>query len=90
MGEHEQLLTFTQNSMFLVLWLPRYVIAAAVIIGLLIGLFQALTQIQDQTFSFAFKLIGVIIAMAMTASGAGIELLNFMNEIFDYIPGIRQ
>jgi len=89
MSEHEQLLSFTQQSMLLVLMLPLPVLSAAVIVGLLIGLFQALTQIQDQTFSFAFKLIAVIVAMALTASAASNQLLNFMNTIFDYIPRLN-
>lgn len=86
MDQHEQVLTFTQTALKLVLWLPMPVIAVAVIVGLLIGLFQALTQINDQTFSFAFKLIGVIVVLVITASYASTQLLNLMNEIFDFIP----
>ncbi len=89
MGLTEEVLTFTQNSLMLVLLLPMPVIGVAVIIGLLVGLFQALTQINDQTFSFAFKLVGVIVVMVITASKASSELLNLMTDIFDFIPLMR-
>lgn len=83
---NEEVLTFTQNSLMLVLLLPMPVIGVAVLIGLLVGLFQALTQINDQTFSFAFKLVGVIVVLVITASKASSELLNLMTDIFDVIP----
>lgn len=86
MGLNEEVLTFTQNSLMLVLLLPMPVIGVAVLIGLLVGLFQALTQINDQTFSFAFKLVGVIVVLVITASKASSELLNLMTDIFDFIP----
>jgi type III secretion protein S len=51
----------------------------------LFSLFHALTQIQEQTLSFAVKLIAVAITLFLTASWMGGELRNYGIEIFESI-----
>ena len=69
--------------LMLMLSLPVLVVAAA--IGLLVGLFQGLTQIQDQTLSFAFRLMGSIAALILTARWMGSNMALFTLEIYDLI-----
>lgn len=57
------ILTLTAHSLWLVLILSMPPIIAASVVGLLISLIQALTQIQEQTLPFAFKLVAVIISI---------------------------
>ncbi|WP_067584951.1 type III secretion system export apparatus subunit SctS [Endozoicomonas ascidiicola] len=72
-----QILTFTAQSLWLTLILSMPPIIAATAIGLIISLIQALTQIQEQTLPFAFKLIAVVISIFLTSRWMGIELYNF-------------
>lgn len=88
MGETE-LVHYAYQSMMLVLMLSMPVLLTATAIGVLVGLFQALTQIQDQTLPFGLKLIGVIVIMAMTARWVGIELHRFTVNMFDTIPTLH-
>ncbi|HBR98761.1 MAG TPA: EscS/YscS/HrcS family type III secretion system export apparatus protein [Gammaproteobacteria bacterium] len=85
MGETE-LIHFSYQAMMLVLMLSMPVLITATVIGILVGLFQALTQIQDQTLPFGLKLIGVIVIMALTARWVGIELHRFTINLFETIP----
>ncbi|WDE08640.1 type III secretion system export apparatus subunit SctS [Thalassomonas viridans] len=62
-------------GLVLLLSLPPILMAAGV--GILISLFQALTQIQEQTLSFCFKLIAVSFTLVVTARWMGIELYNY-------------
>ena len=71
------ILTLTAQALWLVLLLSMPPIIAAAAIGLLISLIQALTQIQEQTLPFAFKLIAVIISIFLTARWIGIEIYNY-------------
>ncbi len=71
------ILTLAAQALWLVLLLSMPPIIAAAAIGLLISLIQALTQIQEQTLPFAFKLIAVIISIFLTARWIGIEIYNF-------------
>lgn len=71
----------------LVLSLPPIVVAAAV--GVLIGLVQALTQIQEQTISFAFKLASIILVIFMTMGWLGSELIGYAADSFARIERVR-
>ena len=63
-------------------------IAVAAIVGTLFSLLQALTQIQEQTLSFAIKLIAVGLTLFLTASWLGGELMNYTLAIFDNLPRV--
>ena len=73
---------FTQ-ALYLVLWLSLPPIAVGALVGTLFSLFQALTQIQEQTLSFGIKLIAVTATLLLTARWVGGEMFNFGAQIFD-------
>ena len=85
----EQFIYFTSQSMLLVLYLSLPVVVATTVIGLLAGLFQALTQIQDQSLAFGLKLVAVVIVLLMTGGWVGQELLNYMDQLYRIIPKIH-
>ena len=72
--------------MVLMLSLPAIVIAATV--GTIFAVFQALTQIQEQTLSFAVKLIATLAALVLTLRWTGIEILQYTRMLFEMIPMI--
>ncbi len=59
----------------LILSLPVIVIAS--IVGLLFSVFQALTQIQDQTLSFAIKLVFIIMVIYFTVDWTAVKIYRF-------------
>ena len=81
-------LTLAAHALMLVLMLSMPPIIAAAGVGLLVSLLQALTQIQEQTLPFAFKLIAVIISIFATARWLGIEIYNFSIRLYEMIPEI--
>lgn len=78
------------QALYLTLMLSMPAIAVASIVGTLFSLFQALTQIQEQTLSFAIKLIAVGVTLYLTAGWMGGELLNYAINIFDNFPRLVQ
>lgn len=68
---------------WLVLMLSLPAIAVASATGLIISLFQAVTQLQEQTLSFGIKLVSVIATITMMSSWLGGELSRFAGSIFD-------
>ena len=68
MGEHD-ILNMTSHALMLTLILSMPPIIAAAGIGLLVSLVQALTQIQEQTLPFAFKLVAVVISIFLQHAG---------------------
>ncbi|KRC70292.1 Flagellar biosynthetic protein FliQ [compost metagenome] len=77
------LVSYMTQALYLVLWLSLPPIAVAAIVGTLFSLFQALTQIQEQTLSFAVKLIAVFATIMLTARWLSTELYNFTISVFD-------
>jgi type III secretion protein S len=82
----ENLVSYLTQALYLVLWLSLPPIVVASVVGTLFSLFQALTQIQEQTLSFAIKLIAVMATLALTARWMGGELFNYTLVLFELIP----
>ena len=72
-----------RQSMFLVLMLSLPPIFVASIVGLLFSLFQAITQLQEQTLSFGIKLIAVSITLFLSAGWMTGQLIQLSQTIFD-------
>ncbi len=76
------------KALYLTLWLSLPPIIVASVVGTLFSLFQALTQVQEQTLSFAVKLIAVMATLALTAGWVGAELFNYTVAVLDALPGL--
>ncbi|WP_175743440.1 EscS/YscS/HrcS family type III secretion system export apparatus protein [Burkholderia ambifaria] len=75
-------LVFAGNkALYLVLVLSAWPIIVATAIGLLIGLFQTVTQLQEQTLPFGIKLFGVSLCLFLLSGWYGETLLNFGREV---------
>ena len=68
--------------MIIVLKLSLIPIVVATVIGLIVSLLQALTQIQEQTLGFAVKLVAITVTIMACASWMGGELMLYTQEIF--------
>jgi flagellar biosynthetic protein FliQ len=64
------------------------ILLTALLVGFAISLFQAATQIQEQTLSFVPKLIAVAIAMVVTGNWVLSELVSFTHQLFDALPSL--
>jgi type III secretion protein S len=85
-----QIIHFTAQAMELVLYLSLPAILSATLVGLIVGLFQALTSIQEQTLPHGFKLVAIMLALAATVQWLGPELFLFTQNAFDQIPLVQQ
>ena len=83
-----EVIQLTAQALLLTLILSMPPIIAASAVGLIISLIQALTQIQEQTLPFAFKLIAVIISIFATARWLGIEIYHYSLAIMTKIGTI--
>lgn len=64
-------------------------LGAALAIGLIIGIVQAATSIQEMTLSFVPKIVIVIFAIGFLANFLLVSLTDYFNFIFDTISGIN-
>ena len=84
----ETVVHFMSQALFLVLVVSMPPIAIATFVGLAISLFQALTQIQEQTLGFAIKLVAVILSLIFLGGWLGKELLSFTVDIFSQFQSL--
>ena len=78
-------INYAERAMVLVLVLSMPPIVVAALVGTLVSLLQALTQIQEQTLGFAVKLVAVLITILATANWLGQELYDYALFIFSEI-----
>ncbi len=62
------------------------VLGAALTIGLVIGLLQAITSIQEQTLSFVPKLLGIVVTLVVAGPWMMRLLLEYTGEIILSMP----
>lgn len=77
-------LSYQALLMILILSGPPILISMA--LGLFVAIFQAATQIQEQTLSFTVKLIAVIVTLLLLGGWLGGQILQFANTIFQNFP----
>ena len=76
----------TYQALLLILILSGPPIIISMILGLMVAIFQAATQIQEQTLSFTVKLFAVILTLMLLGGWLGAQLLQFANAIFKNFP----
>jgi flagellar biosynthetic protein FliQ len=83
-----QLTFITQEALYLVLICSAPPIVMALVVGFVISVFQATTQIQEQTLSFAPKIIMVFGTLALAGAWIGSQLMRFTFHVFDRFPAM--
>ena len=81
-----ELLNYAQQCLILILRLSLVPIIVATVIGIIVSLLQALTQIQEQTLGFAVKLIAISLTIMFSASWMGAQMLLYTQDIFVRVP----
>ena len=61
-------------------------LAAGLVIGVIISIFQAITQIQEQTLVLVPKMVGVVLVVLLVLPWMLQLLLNFTAQLFLHIP----
>ncbi len=81
-----QLTFITQEALYLTLIISAPPILMSLLVGFLISVFQATTQIQEQTLTFAPKVVVVFGVLALAGAWIGSQLLRFTFHLFDRFP----
>lgn len=74
------------QTMLLAAKVAAPMLLTALLVGFLISLFQAATQIQEPTLSFVPKMIAVSVALLVTGNWVLSELVSFTHDLFGMLP----
>ncbi len=85
-----QVTSLIQSALETLMWIVLPMLATAVIIGVIVSLIQTLTSIQDQTFSFAPRVVAVFVVFLVTFPWLLRILVTFTDHILsDFTPFIK-
>ncbi|MCH8237735.1 MAG: flagellar biosynthesis protein FliQ [Proteobacteria bacterium] len=77
-----------RNGLWVVLKLSGPIMMAGLLIGLIIALFQALTQIQEMTLTFVPKIIVIFASLIVFLPFMMTTLIEFSQELFDLMSSV--
>jgi flagellar biosynthetic protein FliQ len=80
------LLDLARQTILLILMLAAPMLGAALVIGLVISIFQAVTQIQEATLAFVPKILGVFLALALFGTWMLNTMLVFTANLLTSLP----
>ena len=84
----ESVMTLGRTAMEVCLMVAAPMLLVALIIGLVVSIFQAATQINEATLSFIPKLVGIFVALIVAGPWMLSVMLDYMRQVFTGIPGL--
>jgi flagellar biosynthetic protein FliQ len=83
----ETVVTVGRHALEMTLMLAAPLLLTALAVGLLVGIFQAATQINEMTLSFIPKLVAMVVALVIAGPWMITYFVDYMRRLFESIPG---
>lgn len=84
----ESVMSMGRNAVEVLLMISAPMLLSALVIGLVVSIFQAATQINETTLSFIPKLVGIFVALVIAGPWMLTVMLNYMHQLLFNIPSI--
>ncbi len=75
-----------REAVYLIVLMVSVLIVPSLIVGLVVSIFQAATQINEQTLSFFPRLVVTFITMIIFGGWLAVELIEFTEKLITDIP----
>ena len=82
-----EIFEIVRDSIFTLLKVVSPIICIALVVGLVVGIFQALTQIQEMTLAFVPKILCVFLALVMLFPFMYNQMQTLTDSLFSKIAG---
>jgi flagellar biosynthesis protein FliQ len=83
----QEVIDIGREAIWNMLIISSPILVAGMFVGLLIGLLQALTQIQEQTVAFVPKLVAMVLILSLTLPWLINRMMQYSSELIAGIPG---
>ncbi len=84
------LVSLMRGAVYQVLLMTAPVLGAALIVGLIVAIFQATTSIQEQTLTFLPKLVVILLMLALLGGWMFANLRGYTENLFSIIPDLAK
>ncbi len=82
----QAVLTFAQEALLLLLTISLPVLLTVMVVGLVVSIFQAVTQINESTLSFVPKMVAAVVVFAVAGPWMISTIVDFIRRTFENIP----
>lgn len=82
----QSVITLGQQAMYVMLMLAAPMLLSALIVGLIVSILQAATQINEMTLSFIPKLLALITVLVVAGPWMVTFYVDFVRRLFEAIP----
>ena len=82
----QAVLTFAQEALLLLLTVSLPVLLTVMVVGLVVSIFQAVTQINESTLSFLPKMVAAVVVFAVAGPWMISTIVDFIRRTFENIP----
>ena len=83
----QQVFSTGQQALTLMLMVSAPLLVVVLVVGLLVSIFQAATQINEATLSFVPKIVGAVIVLAVAGPWMLSTLVDYLRGVLTGIPG---
>lgn len=84
----DMVLQIGEDALLLIVYLAAPLLLSALFVGLMVGVLQAVTQIQEQTLSFIPKLMALVVALVLMGPWLLQLWVTFTQDLFMQIPSL--
>ena len=81
-----EVLTLGQEALWVAVLVAATLLGTALLVGVVVGIVQAATSIQEMTLSFIPKLLVIVLALLAFGGWQITVMTRFIERIFEYIP----
>jgi flagellar biosynthetic protein FliQ len=81
----EFVIKVAEQAVYTILLVTAPLLGIGLVVGLLVSIFQATTQIQEQTLAFVPKIVSILIALVFFGKWMITYLIDFTNQVFEAI-----
>lgn len=83
--DQAEVITVVQDGVMTIIAVSAPILIVAMVVGLIISIFQATTQINEQTLAFVPKIVAILIVMLVFGGMMLTNLTDFTHRMYGYV-----
>jgi flagellar biosynthetic protein FliQ len=87
MNYDESAISMARDMLVITLKIAAPILAAGILVGLIVSIFQSITSIQDQTITFVPKIVVMLIAAALLLPWITARLVEYAHDLLSLASG---
>ena len=81
-------INIVQNALFMLIVISAPILGISLVVGLLVSILQAATQINEMTLTFIPKLLAMFVVLLVAGPWMLNTLMDYTIRLFNSIPGV--